>query len=443
MASQVQIPFEGVILQEHSAPISCPTPNFAKGSTDNPGRFPPEGHPPSTPRRHFSPYIPHSRNSNRRICVAPAGFGEAAPVHLTSGPSSLFPFGDFVDLLMYFKEVSCSHQRKFLARRSFGHWEPHRFTGSSRPSCNPGFTEVLSWVQVEGWRERRPAFVKDILGNYIHDLDVFEFSLTPFRPCQLQKIYCISVRFRCTVAEYGEQKCLFEQCSCCFPACLNVGVVRVSFFPYGIEKGHILEARGANRTVPIFLAPTLMPGTHTYSNVTVEEKYFGQRRNGAVALVRVEQEWIPVKREHCIFFSKGEKKAVVYRRFVRELKGGKVVSYLLSLLQNSLGSRIYCREELLSLGARASRPHKTWQGRGDWLHRVGRFTRRLTLEQRLDKYAGGTPALPGGNPWLARCRSLSRALFCRSILPPSHARLRILQKALLFNFLLYVCVLWV
>ena len=104
---------------------------------------------------------------------------------------------------------------------------------------------------------------------------------------------------------------------------------------------------------------------------------------------------------------------------------------LLSLLQNSLGSGIYCREELLSLGARASRPHKTWQGRGDWLHRVGRFTRRLTLEQRLDKYAGGTPALPGGNPWLARCRSLSRALFCRSILPPSHARLRILQKALL------------
>ena len=101
----------------------------------------------------------------------------------------------------------------------------------------------------------------------------------------------------------------------------------------------------------------------------------------------------------------------------------------LSLLQNSSGSGIYCREELLSLGARASRPHKTWQGRGDWLHRVGRFTRRLTLEQRLDKYAGGTPALPGGNPWLARCRSLSRALFCRSILPPSHARLRILQKA--------------
>ena len=103
-----------------------------------------------------------------------------------------------------------------------------------------------------------------------------------------------------------------------------------------------------------------------------------------------------------------------------------------SLLQNSLGSGIYCREELLSLGARASRPHKTWQGRGDWLHRVGRFTRRLTLEQRLDKYAGGTPALPGGNPWLARCRSLSRALFFRSILPPSHARLRILQKALPF-----------
>ena len=34
MASQVQIPFEGVILQEHSAPISCPTPNFAKGSQD-------------------------------------------------------------------------------------------------------------------------------------------------------------------------------------------------------------------------------------------------------------------------------------------------------------------------------------------------------------------------------------------------------------------------
>ena len=34
MASQVQIPFEGVILQEHSAPTSCPTPNFAKGSFD-------------------------------------------------------------------------------------------------------------------------------------------------------------------------------------------------------------------------------------------------------------------------------------------------------------------------------------------------------------------------------------------------------------------------
>ena len=39
MASQVQIPFEGVILQEHSAPISCPTPNFAKGSREK--RFPP------------------------------------------------------------------------------------------------------------------------------------------------------------------------------------------------------------------------------------------------------------------------------------------------------------------------------------------------------------------------------------------------------------------
>ena len=36
MASQVQIPFEGVILQEHSAPISCPTPNFAKGSLVDP-----------------------------------------------------------------------------------------------------------------------------------------------------------------------------------------------------------------------------------------------------------------------------------------------------------------------------------------------------------------------------------------------------------------------
>ena len=34
MASQVQIPFEGAILQEHSAPISCPTPNFAKGSLE-------------------------------------------------------------------------------------------------------------------------------------------------------------------------------------------------------------------------------------------------------------------------------------------------------------------------------------------------------------------------------------------------------------------------
>ena len=63
--------------------------------------------------------------------------------------------------------------------------------------------------------------------------------------------------------------------------------------------------------------------------------------------------------------------------------------FSLSLLQNSLGSGIYCREELLSLG----------------------------------------------NPWLARCRSLSRALFCRSILPPSHARLRILQKAPLLAFI--------
>ncbi len=39
MASQVQIPFEGVILQEHSAPISCPTPNFAKGSNDPFAKF--------------------------------------------------------------------------------------------------------------------------------------------------------------------------------------------------------------------------------------------------------------------------------------------------------------------------------------------------------------------------------------------------------------------
>ena len=45
MASQVQIPFEGVILQEHSAPISCPTLNFAKGSNykkiDSPAWRPP------------------------------------------------------------------------------------------------------------------------------------------------------------------------------------------------------------------------------------------------------------------------------------------------------------------------------------------------------------------------------------------------------------------
>ena len=33
MASQVQIPFEGVILQEHSAPISCPTPNLENQGT--------------------------------------------------------------------------------------------------------------------------------------------------------------------------------------------------------------------------------------------------------------------------------------------------------------------------------------------------------------------------------------------------------------------------
>ena len=65
-----------------------------------------------------------------------------------------------------------------------------------------------------------------------------------------------------------------------------------------------------------------------------------------------------------------------------ELETVDVITKQRSLLQNSLGSGIYCREELLSLG----------------------------------------------NPWLARCRSLSRALFCRSILPPSHARLRILQK---------------
>ena len=39
MASQVQIPFQGVILQEHSAPISCPTPNFAKGSPYNSRRL--------------------------------------------------------------------------------------------------------------------------------------------------------------------------------------------------------------------------------------------------------------------------------------------------------------------------------------------------------------------------------------------------------------------
>ena len=46
----------------------------------------------------------------------------------------------------------------------------------------------------------------------------------------------------------------------------------------------------------------------------------------------------------------------------------------------------------------ASRPHKTWQGRGDWLHRVGRFTCRLAPGQRLYKNAGGTPAVPRGKP---------------------------------------------
>ena len=34
MASQVQIPIDGIILQEHSAPSSCLIPNFAKGSID-------------------------------------------------------------------------------------------------------------------------------------------------------------------------------------------------------------------------------------------------------------------------------------------------------------------------------------------------------------------------------------------------------------------------
>ena len=34
MASQVQIPIDSIILQEHSAPSSCLIPNFAKGPID-------------------------------------------------------------------------------------------------------------------------------------------------------------------------------------------------------------------------------------------------------------------------------------------------------------------------------------------------------------------------------------------------------------------------
>ena len=68
-------------------------------------------------------------------------------------------------------------------------------------------------------------------------------------------------------------------------------------------------------------------------------------------------------------------------------------------------NKLDCREGLCPPGARASRPHKTWQGRGDWLHRVGRFTCLPAPGQRLYKNAGGTPALPGGNPRPAKCRS--------------------------------------
>ena len=50
------------------------------------------------------------------------------------------------------------------------------------------------------------------------------------------------------------------------------------------------------------------------------------------------------------------------------------------------------------------------------------------LSARKRDLLSGTVVVPG-KPTLARCRSLSRALFCRSILPPSHAPLRILQKA--------------
>ena len=86
MASQVQIPFEGVILQEHSAPISCPTPNFAKGSSE---KLPARHSPPhrrdgiawerGRPARILSLWPPLSFSAMLQAATLSAGTASARP----------------------------------------------------------------------------------------------------------------------------------------------------------------------------------------------------------------------------------------------------------------------------------------------------------------------------------------------------------------------------
>ena len=85
MASQVQIPFEGVILQEHSAPISCPTPNFAKGSHDKLyflRLWPTDSSTPAPWRLHTKPYKMLKTSSFRSFLQRP---GENCGLILLAG----------------------------------------------------------------------------------------------------------------------------------------------------------------------------------------------------------------------------------------------------------------------------------------------------------------------------------------------------------------------
>ena len=84
---------------------------------------------------------------------------------------------------------------------------------------------MLTMRKVVGRRKGLPTFIQNSMMFYINNLNVFNFPITSFHPCRLQHVYGISIRIRRTVAEYCENKSLFEEFLGCLPAFPNIGIL--------------------------------------------------------------------------------------------------------------------------------------------------------------------------------------------------------------------------